>query len=63
MNTAYRDLALGRISATVAAAQAAARVKHQGLKGQLREIFVRELLPRVSGLCRRVELGEQQVWE
>jgi len=44
MNTAYRDLALVRINAAVAAAQAAAKMSHQGLKGQLREIFVRELL-------------------
>jgi hypothetical protein len=44
MNTACRDLILVRITAAVAAAQAAARVTHQGLKGQLREIFVRELL-------------------
>jgi hypothetical protein len=58
VNTAYRDLALGRISSTIAAAQAVATVKHQGLKGQLREIFVRDLLRPLLPLYIGIGTGE-----
>jgi hypothetical protein len=44
MNTAYRNLTLVRIQGAIAAAEAARHITHQGLKGQLREIFMRELL-------------------
>lgn len=43
MNTAYRELTLARVKATVEAANAVMKVKHKGLKGQLREIVTREL--------------------
>lgn len=44
MNKIYRDLFLSQARAAVAAARSVADVPHQGLKGQLREIVVRELL-------------------
>ena len=44
MNRAYHDQTLVRIKSGIAAAEAARRVTHQGLKGQLREIFIRQLL-------------------
>ncbi len=43
MNKTYRDLTLARISAAVAAAKAVQSVQHHGLKGQLREILIRDL--------------------
>jgi hypothetical protein len=44
MNTAYRDLLVARAASAVAEAQALASVQHSGLKGQLREVVVRNLL-------------------
>lgn len=44
MDTAYRDLYLVRVRSAIAAAQAARGIGHHGLRGQFREIFVRELL-------------------
>ena len=44
MNPLYRDLVVAQAQAAVAAAQSVKRVPHSGLKGQLREIVVRELL-------------------
>lgn len=44
MNTTYRNLILSRIHATVGAANALANISHQCLKGQLREIVIRDLL-------------------
>jgi uncharacterized protein DUF6602 len=44
MNTAYHDLVLTRAQVAVDAARAVAGLRHQGLKGTLREIVVRDLL-------------------
>jgi hypothetical protein len=44
MNTAYRNLMLARAGAAVGAARAFGSVSHHGLKGQLREIIIRDLL-------------------
>ncbi len=44
VNPLYRDLVLAQAQAAVAAAGSVSRVPHAGLKGQLREIVVRELL-------------------
>lgn len=43
MNTVYRDLILARIRAMVDAARAVTNITHKGLKGQLREIVIRDL--------------------
>jgi hypothetical protein len=43
MNTAYRDLILARVQAAVGAAKAVTNITHKGLKGQLREIVIRDL--------------------
>jgi len=40
----YRDLLLSRIDGAVTTASAASQVRHKGIKGQLREIVIRELL-------------------
>jgi len=44
MNTVYHDLVLTRAQVAVGAARAVAGLRHQGLKGTLREIVVRDLL-------------------
>jgi hypothetical protein len=44
MNVTYRDLMISHIHAAVSAAKAVSGVQHSGLKGQLREIIIRELL-------------------
>jgi hypothetical protein len=44
MNTAYRDLILARVQAAIGAARASTGITHSGLKGQLREIVIRDLL-------------------
>ena len=44
MNNIYRDLILARIHAGIAAAEAVQNMKHKGLKGQLREIVIRDIL-------------------
>jgi hypothetical protein len=44
MHPLYRDLFLAQAQAAIAAARSVSRVPHNGLKGQLREIVVRELL-------------------
>jgi len=43
MNKAYRNLILARAVAAIGAAQAISGVRHRGLKGQLREIVIRDL--------------------
>lgn len=43
MNTAYRDLFVARVAGAIAASRAASLVTHAGLRGQLREILVRDL--------------------
>jgi hypothetical protein len=43
MNTVYRDLILSRVEAAVKAAKAVSNITHEGLKGQLREIVIRDL--------------------
>lgn len=43
MNTVYRALTLARVAAAVGAAKAVSNIKHEGLKGQLREIVIRDL--------------------
>lgn len=44
MATVYRDMFRERVLTAVATARAAHRVSHAGLKGQMREILVRDLL-------------------
>lgn len=44
MNTVYRDLILARAQAAIGAAEAVTGIGHSGLKGQLREIVIRDLL-------------------
>ena len=43
MNVVYRDLILARVQAAIGAARAATGIGHSGLKGQLREIVIRDL--------------------
>lgn len=43
MNTVYRNLILARIQAAVEAARAVTKMTHKGLKGQLREIVIKDL--------------------
>lgn len=43
MNSTYHELILSRVRSAIDTARAAARVPHAGLKGQLREMLVREL--------------------
>jgi hypothetical protein len=43
MHTLYKKLFLSRIDAAVAGSRAAAAIDHQGLKGQIRQILVRDL--------------------
>jgi Domain of unknown function (DUF6602) len=43
MNVVYRDLTLARVQAAIGAARAATGIGHSGLKGQLREIVIRDL--------------------
>lgn len=43
MNKVYRDLILARVQAAIGAARAVTNIKHKGLKGQLREIVIRDL--------------------
>ena len=54
MNKLFRDLVVARIAAAVAEARAAAGVPHPGVKGQIREILIRELfrplLPAAIGV-------------
>jgi len=44
VDTAYRDLYLVRVRSAIAAAEAARGITHHGVRGQFREIFVRDLL-------------------
>lgn len=54
MNTVYRDLILARVQTAVGAAKAVTNITHKGLKGQLREILIRDvfypLLPSDVGV-------------
>lgn len=54
MNKLFRDLVVARIAAAVVEARAAAGVPHAGVKGQIREILIRELfrplLPAAIGV-------------
>src|SRR3989304_5727458 len=43
MNITYRDLVLARIKGVIEHAKATTTVQHQGLKGTLREILIRDL--------------------
>jgi hypothetical protein len=43
MNTAYRDLILARVQAAMETAKAVTNIPHPGLKGQLREIVIRDI--------------------
>lgn len=43
MNPIYRDLILTRVNAAIGAARVVASVAHPGLKGQIREILIRDL--------------------
>ena len=44
MNAQYKELVVSRIKGAIAAAKAVDPTKHPGLKGQLREILVRDIL-------------------
>ncbi len=44
MHASYRDFILSKVSAAVSGARAAATMKHSGVKGQIREIVIRDLL-------------------
>jgi len=44
MNSTYLEMVLARVHAAVGAAQAVRGIGHKGLKGQLREIVIRDLL-------------------
>jgi hypothetical protein len=59
VNKLYRDILLARAQATIAAAGAVAPLGHAGLKGQLREIVVRDLLRPL--LPTDVGIGSGQV--
>ena len=54
MNQLYREIMLSRIYAAVGAARAVQKVSHKGLKGQMREILIRDLFrplfPKVIGV-------------
>ena len=54
LNQLFRDLVIARVEAAVTEARAAVKVPHPGIKGQLREILVRELfrplLPAYMGV-------------
>ena len=43
MNKVYRDIVLARVQAAVYAAEAMRAIGHRGLRGQLREIVIRDL--------------------
>lgn len=43
MNECYRNLVLAKVQAAMGAAEALRKIKHKGLKGQLREILIRDL--------------------
>lgn len=43
MNSLFRDVFLARIAAAIGEARAASAIPHQGVKGQVREILIREL--------------------
>lgn len=52
MHAAYQALIINRAAIAIAAAQAVREINHNGLKGQLRELVVRELLePLVPPGC------------
>lgn len=59
MNKAYRDLVLGRVANAVTNARALAPVPHAGLKGQLREAVVRDLVRPL--LPPTVGIGQGQI--
>ena len=59
MNNAFRDLLFGRISAALTNAKALAGVSHAGLKGQLREAIVRDLIRPFLPL--RIGIGQGQI--
>ena len=59
MNKAFRDLLLGRISAALTNSNALAGVSHAGLKGQLRETIVRDLVRPFLPL--RIGVGQGQI--
>jgi hypothetical protein len=44
VNPVYRDLILARVQAAIDAARAVTGIGHRGLKGQLREIVIRDLV-------------------
>ena len=44
MNTVYREIIRARAEAAIGAARAVTGIGHTGLKGQLREIVIRDLL-------------------
>ncbi len=43
MNALFRDVFLARIAAAIVEARSASAIPHQGVKGQVREILIREL--------------------
>lgn len=59
MNTVFRDLVLSRVTGAVAHARALAAVPHAGLKGQLREAVVRDLIRPFLPLT--IGIGQGQI--
>lgn len=59
MNQQYRELVLTRIKNAIEQSNACKNIKHTAIKGQLREIFIRELLQPF--LPRNVEIGTGKV--
>ena len=59
MNVEYRELILNRSHAAVGAARAVMNIRHKGLKGQLREILIRDLFRPL--LPADVELGTGEI--
>ena len=59
MNKVYRDIVLSRVQAAIGAARAVTGVGHKGLKGQLREILVKDLFPPL--LPTDIGLGTREI--
>ncbi len=58
MHLGYRDLLLSRVQAALGAARALAPVTHAGLRGQLREVLVRDLLRPLLPLDIGIATGQ-----
>ena len=58
MNTVYRDLISARVQAAVGAAKPVTDITHKVLKGQLREIVIKDLFNPLLQSDVGVETGE-----